>query len=72
MTVDLAHGYNREVFAVSVRATYKWSKGCNDLIKCQKAHLLTSAAELVYLLDLEIETEAQKKNSTKTVVHRLG
>ncbi len=61
VTADLANGYNREVFAVPGRCTDKFSKGCNDLIKRQKAHLLTSAAELVYLLGWDLE---EKKEDT--------
>jgi len=71
VTADLAHGYHREVFAVPGRATDKWSKGCNDLIKYQKAHLLTSAAELVYLLGWEIEEEKQKKTVQKQLFIEL-
>ena len=65
VTADLAHGYHREVFAVPGRATDKWSKGCNDLIKYQKAHLLTSAAELIYLLAWQIEEEKPEKTVQK-------
>ncbi len=61
VTADLANGYNREVFAVPGRCSDKFSKGCNDLIKQQKAHLLTSAAELVYLLGWDLE---EKKEDT--------
>ncbi|MEX0314829.1 MAG: DNA-processing protein DprA [Allomuricauda sp.] len=57
VTADLAHGYNRDVFAVPGRTTDKFSKGCNNLIKYQKAHILTSAAELAYLLDWKWEEE---------------
>lgn len=71
VTADLAHGYHREVFAVPGRATDKWSKGCNDLIKYQKAHLSTSAAELVYLLGWEIEEEKQKKTVQKQLFIEL-
>nr|WP_288932286.1 DNA-processing protein DprA [uncultured Allomuricauda sp.] len=71
VTADLAHGYHREVFAVPGRATDKWSKGCNDLIKYQKAHLLTSAAELIYLLGWEIETERQEKTVQKQLFVEL-
>nr|WP_299168579.1 DNA-processing protein DprA [uncultured Allomuricauda sp.] len=62
VTADIANGYNREVFAVPGRSTDKFSKGCNDLIKHQKAHMLTSAAELVYLLGWELNEK--KKNSS--------
>ncbi|WP_394747935.1 DNA-processing protein DprA [Spongiimicrobium salis] len=50
VTADIAHSYHRDVFAVPGRANDAYSVGCNNLIKQQKAHLLTSAADLVYLL----------------------
>ena len=59
VTADLANGYNREVFAVPGRCSDRFSKGCNDLIKQQKAHLLTSAAELVYLLGWDLEEKKE-------------
>ncbi len=66
VTADMAHGYDRDVFAVPGRADDKFSSGCNNLIKQQKAHMLTSAADLVYLLDWELE-----KEETKTVQKQL-
>nr|WP_299343405.1 DNA-processing protein DprA [Allomuricauda sp.] len=59
VTADLANGYNREVFAVPGRYSDKYSRGCNDLIKRQKAHLLTSAAELIYLLGWELHEKKE-------------
>ncbi len=55
VTADIANSYNREVFAVPGRSQDKYSTGCNNLIKRQKAHMLTSAADLVYHLGWEIE-----------------
>ncbi|ASV30143.1 DNA-processing protein DprA [Maribacter cobaltidurans] len=55
VTADIAHSYNRDVFALPGRSTDKYSMGCNNLIKQQKAHILTSAADLVYLLNWELE-----------------
>lgn len=54
VTADIANSYNREVFAVPGRTTDSQSKGCNDLIKRQKAHLITSAADIVYHLGWEL------------------
>ncbi len=51
VTADIANSYNREVFAVPGRPGDIQSRGCNNLIKSQNAHLLTSAADLVYLLN---------------------
>ncbi|TVZ16223.1 DNA-processing protein DprA [Maribacter sp. MAR_2009_72] len=60
VTADIANGYNRDVFAVPGRTTDKYSLGCNNLIKQQKAHVMTSAADLVYLLNWEVEEKKQK------------
>ncbi|MES2575925.1 MAG: DNA-processing protein DprA [Bacteroidota bacterium] len=59
ITANIASDYNRDVFAVPGRVTDKYSQGCNDLIKTQKAHVLTSAADLVYILNWEIENKAK-------------
>lgn len=59
VTADIAHGYHRDVFALPGRSTDKYSMGCNNLIKQQKAHMLTSAADLVYILGWEL-TEKPK------------
>lgn len=59
VTADFANGYHRDVFAVPGRATDKQSIGCNNLIKQQKANVLTTAADLIYMLNWDIE-EKQK------------
>lgn len=55
VTADIANSYNREVFAVPGKPSDRLSVGCNNLIKQQKAHLLTSAADLVYILNWQLE-----------------
>ena len=55
ITANLANDYNRDVFAVPGRTSDKYSQGCNNLIKTQRAHLLNSAADLVYILNWNIE-----------------
>jgi len=50
ITAEFANDYDREVFAVPGRPGDTFSKGCNDLIRTHRAHVLTSAADLVYLL----------------------
>ncbi|SHG53550.1 DNA-processing protein DprA [Flavobacterium defluvii] len=59
ITANLANDYNRDVFAVPGRITDKYSQGCNDLIKTQKANLLTSAADLIYVLNWDIEKKSK-------------
>lgn len=54
VTADIANSYNREVFAVPGRPTDQQSAGCNNLIKRQQAHILTSAADLIYMLNWDL------------------
>jgi DNA processing protein len=60
VTSNLANEYNRDVFAVPGRVSDKYSQGCNNLIKTQRANLMTSAADLVYMLNWELQRESQK------------
>lgn len=55
VTADIANSYDREVFAVPGRPSDSQSRGCNDLIKRQRAHLLESAADLVYMMNWQLE-----------------
>jgi DNA processing protein len=55
----LANEYNRDVFAVPGRVTDKYSQGCNTLIKTQKANVLTSAADLIYMLNWDIDKKVK-------------
>jgi len=66
ITANLANDYNRDVFAVPGRTTDKYSQGCNELIKTQRAQLITSAADLIYCLSWQLESE-----KTKTIQKQL-
>lgn len=55
VTADIANSYNRDVFAVPGRPNDPFSAGTNTLIKQQKAHLLTSVADLVYYLNWDLQ-----------------
>ena len=63
ITAMIANDYNRDVFAVPGRTTDKYSQGCNNLIKTQRANLMTSAADLVYMLNWEIASLTRNDNS---------
>ena len=54
ITANMANDYNRDVFAVPGRTTDKLSQGCNNLIKTQRANLLSSAADIMYILNWQI------------------
>ena len=59
ITANIANDYNRDVFAVPGRTTDKYSAGCNNLIKTQKANVLTGAADLIYILNWDIKEESK-------------
>lgn len=46
ITADIAHSYNKEVFAVPGEINKIYSQGCNALIKNHKAQLITSAKDI--------------------------
>jgi DNA processing protein len=53
ITADLANSYNREVFAVPGMVGAKYSEGCNQLIKSNKAALVETANDIEYFLGWE-------------------
>ena len=58
VTADIANSYSRDVFAVPGRSTDIYSKGCNDLIARNKAGILTSAKDLIEMLNWKQEKES--------------
>lgn len=69
ITAQIANDYNRDVFAVPGRTTDKYSQGCNNLIKTQRAHTLTCAADILYMLNWEIK--AKHKTNQKAIQKQL-
>lgn len=55
VTADIAGSYNRDVFAVPGRVTDSQSVGCNNLIKHQKAHILSNPLDVPYILNWQLE-----------------
>lgn len=61
ITAELANNYNRDVFAFPGKITDGKSKGCNYLIKSNKAALITSAQDLLELMGWLPGPEKKKK-----------
>ena len=57
VTAEIANSYNREVFAVPGRISDPCSTGCNNLIKMQRAHLLSQPEDVPYILNWNLETQ---------------
>ena len=55
VTADIANSYDRDVFALPGRASDIFSKGCNDLIKNNKAAVVTAASDIVKMLNWDLQ-----------------
>jgi DNA processing protein len=51
ITAEIANSYNRDVFAFPGSVGETYSAGCNNLIKTNKANLLTSVKDLEYIMN---------------------
>lgn len=79
ITADIAGSYNRDVLAVPGRPDDQWSKGCNSLIRENKAALVENAADIEYILDWMSEKQVipvQKTlfsdlNETEQLIYNL-
>ena len=61
ITAEIANSYDREVFAFPGRVGDIYSEGCNQLIKTNKANLLTGATDLRYVMRWDVETKVVAK-----------
>lgn len=64
-TANTAFSYSRDVMALPGRSSDQLSSGCNLLIRKEKAHLITCAADLIELTGwspLNIKTDALQRN----------
>ena len=68
VTADIANSYSRDVFAVPGRTTDLFSKGCNQLIKTNKAAVLTSANDVAKMLNWDLQQRAAPKLQTQLFV----
>ena len=65
ITADIAQSYNRDVLAVPGAVGYKYSKGCNLLIKTSKAALVESALDVEYHLGWDAPSDLPKVSQQK-------
>jgi len=72
VTADIANSYNRDVFAVPGRVTDMFSKGCNSLIKQNRAIALTDPDDVVQMLNWDIEPNTAKKPIQKQLFVELS
>jgi DNA processing protein len=68
ITAELANGYNKDVFAAPGKITDTKSSGCNQLIKNNKAFLLTNAEDIIDSLGWGNFRQAQVKKQKELFI----
>lgn len=63
ITANIANTYNRDVFAVPGNVGQTYSEGCNQLIKTNRASLITSAKDLEYIMNWQTQPSGAKQLS---------
>lgn len=61
ITAEIANSYNKDVFAFPGNIGQSHSAGCNNLIKANKANLMTHAKDLEYIMGWDANTPPAKK-----------
>lgn len=64
ITADIANGYNRDVFAFPGDVYSEYSKGCNQLIKQNKAMLINSGKEFIEFMSWDTKLKSNKVEQT--------
>ncbi|MCG8575707.1 MAG: DNA-processing protein DprA [Flavobacteriales bacterium] len=62
ITANLANDYDRDVFAFPGNADQEQSKGCNNLIRRNRAHLITNAEDMLNVLGWELEEKPEEQS----------
>lgn len=68
ITADIANSYNRDVFAVPGKVSDTFSEGCNHLIKTNKAALIQSAEDIVYIMGWETQRKKTQNKQRKLLL----
>jgi DNA processing protein len=68
ITAEIANSYSRDVFAVPGKLNDTYSKGCNYLIRSNKAALVTSSDDIKYIMGWENESKIKKPVQRKLFI----
>jgi DNA processing protein len=58
ITAEIANSYSRDVFALPGNLNRPFSRGCNNLIKQNKAHLITGVSDIEYIMNWQEGTSS--------------
>ncbi len=71
ITADIANSYNRDVFAVPGKIGEKYSEGCHELIRLNRAMLVETADQVADMLNWNDDVSAKKENKQLKFFHEL-
>ncbi len=71
ITADIANSYNRDVFAVPGKIGEKYSEGCHELIRLNRAMLIESAEQVAEMLNWNDDASAKRENKQLKFFHEL-
>ena len=71
ITADIANSYNRDVFAVPGKVGEKYSEGCHEFIRTNKAMLVESADQVAEILGWNDDVSKKKENKQLKFFHDL-
>jgi DNA processing protein len=72
ITAEIANSYDREVFAVPGKIGDEFSKGCNTLIRQNKAQLVTCAGDIVQALRWDLESATSRPVAAPSLFPELS
>jgi DNA processing protein len=61
ITANIANSYNKDVFALPGNYNQEYSTGCNQLIKTNKASVITGIKDLEYVMNWQVGDAAKDK-----------
>ena len=65
ITANIADSYNRDLFAFPGKVGDRYSEGCNTLIKCRKAALVTSAQDVFREMNWDVQSQSIGKKAVQ-------
>jgi DNA processing protein len=68
ITATIANSYNKDIFAFPGRAGEVLSEGCNGLIKSNRANLIESTADLMYIMNWNQEVKKKQTNQIPLLI----
>jgi len=68
ITAEIATSYNRDVFAIPGRIGDTYSQGCNWLIKCNKAALVTNVEDIYYGMNWTMPGKEKKQKQISFIL----